>query len=108
VVERALPALAERRAGGGNNDCLISTLAHHSSSENVVCPCFLAVEGLSFLGEAYQQWRRLPLRALVALLEFLDRGEHLVEPDGIGVEHRPAAVRREAVAGEVDHVDVGS
>src|SRR5688572_1506331 len=50
------------------------------------------IEFPSFLGETNQQRRGLPLVALVALLEFLDRGEHLVEADGIGVEHRTAAV----------------
>src|SRR5882724_883207 len=66
------------------------------------------IEPPAFFSEFDEQRCRLPLRALVSLLEFLDRGEHLVQPCGIGIEHRAAAVRRKAVAREVDHVDVGS
>src|SRR6185503_5948694 len=65
------------------------------------------IEFPSFLGELDEQRRGFPLRPLVAFLEALDRAQNLVQPDGVGVEHRPAAVRREAVAGQVDHVDVG-
>src|SRR5262245_26467559 len=68
----------------------------------------LRVEALAVLCEPCEQRRRLPLRALVALPELVDRIQHLVQPDLVGVEHRPAAVGREAVAGEVHHVDVGS
>src|SRR5678815_3390197 len=64
------------------------------------------IEPPSFLGEFDEQGRGLPLRALVALLEFLDGGQHAGQAHRVGVEHRPAAVRREAVAGEVHHVDV--
>src|SRR6202007_1712706 len=67
----------------------------------------LRVEPLAFLGQLDEQRRGLPLRALVALLEALDGGEHLVEADAVGMEHRAAAVRQKAVAGEVHHVDVG-
>src|SRR2546426_3389983 len=65
------------------------------------------IEPPAFFGEFDKQRRRLPLRALVALLESFDRGEHLVQPDRIRIEHRPAAIRRKAVAREVNHVDVG-
>src|SRR5689334_24059131 len=66
-----------------------------------------SIEPPAFLGEFDEQRRGLPHRALVSLLELFDRGQHLVQAHGVGVEHRPAAVGREAVAGEVDHVDVG-
>src|SRR5512135_1263371 len=66
----------------------------------------LAVEAFAFLGELDQQRRGLPHLSLVALLELIDRGEHLGQADGVGVEHRAAAVGGEAVAGQVDHVDV--
>src|SRR6185503_193740 len=66
-----------------------------------------SIEPPAFLGEFDEQRRGLPHRTLVALLELLDRGQHLVQPHGVGVEHRPAAVGRKAVAGEVHHVDVG-
>src|SRR5947208_5172689 len=65
------------------------------------------IESPSFLGKFDEQGRRLPLRALVALLKSPDRRSHVVQPDGLGVEHRPAAIRRKAIAGEIDHVDVG-
>src|ERR1051325_5918375 len=66
-----------------------------------------SIEPPAFLGEFDEQRRGLPHRALVSLLELFDRGEHLLQAHGVGIEHRPAAVGREAVAGEVDHVDVG-
>src|SRR4051812_35863676 len=66
-----------------------------------------AIEFPSFLGEPDEQGRWLPRLPLVALLKRFDGFQNLVEPDRVGVEHRPAAIRREAVAGEVDHVDVG-
>src|SRR4051812_42897158 len=65
------------------------------------------IEFPSFLGELQQKRRRFPLVSLIPLLEGLDGGHNLVESDGVGVEHRPAAVRRKAVARQVDHVDVG-
>src|SRR6185369_3910078 len=67
-----------------------------------------AIEFSPFLGKFDEQGRGLPDLSHVALAEFFDRGEHLGQAHGVGVEHRPAAVGREAVAGEVDHVDVGS
>src|SRR5687768_15266788 len=51
------------------------------------------IEFPSFLGQFYEERRRLPLRPLVALLESFDRLQHLVQADGVGVEHRPAAER---------------
>src|SRR5438477_5731195 len=65
------------------------------------------IEPPSFLSEFDEQRRRLPLRALVTLLEPLDRLQHLVQSHGVGVEHPSAAIRRKAVAGEIDHVAVG-
>src|SRR5574341_2633832 len=51
-------------------------------------------------------WASL-VAALIALLETADAVEHLAQADGVGIEHRPAAIGREAVAREVHHVDVG-
>src|SRR5260221_7865271 len=65
------------------------------------------IEPPALFGEFDKQRRRLQLRALVALLEFLDRSQPAVRPGAVGMEHRPAAIGRKAVAGEVDHVDVG-
>src|SRR5262245_6442498 len=66
-----------------------------------------AIEFPSLFSEFDEERRGLPHLSHVALLEFLDGGQHLRQPHGVRVEHRPAAVGREAVAGEVDHVDVG-
>src|SRR5919197_6399569 len=52
------------------------------------------IEPPSFFREFDEQGRGLPLVALVALLETLDGCEHFVEAHGVGVEHRPAAIRR--------------
>src|SRR4051794_1236212 len=66
------------------------------------------IEFPSFLGELQQKRRRFPLGSLIAFLKGLDGSHNFVESYCVRVEHRPAAVRREAIAGEVDHVDVGS
>src|SRR3954468_4632297 len=66
-----------------------------------------AIEPPGFFRKFDEQGCRLPLASLVTLLKTLDRREDLVEPYGVRVEHRPAAKRRKAVAGEIDHVDVG-
>src|SRR5207244_2604066 len=64
------------------------------------------IESPSFFGEFHEQRGGLPLRTLIAFLKSFNRGDHAREPYGVGIEHRPAAVWREAVAGEVHHVDV--
>src|SRR6185503_20127177 len=64
------------------------------------------IEFPAFLGELHEERRRLPLRALIAFLKGLNTLQNLIESDAIRIEHRPAAVGRKAVAGEVDHVDV--
>src|SRR5207244_2242239 len=56
--------------------------------------------------EALQQRRGRPLLAVCAL-ELADAREHLAEADGVGPEHRAAAPGGEAVAVDIDHVDVG-
>src|SRR5690349_3817162 len=66
----------------------------------------LAIEFLSFLREFHEKRRRFPDGPLIAIGKGFDPAQDLVQPDGIRVEHRPAAVGREAVAGEVNHVDV--
>src|ERR1043165_1410736 len=67
----------------------------------------LAVEAFPFFRQPQKQSGRLPLLPVIPLLESFDRRDHLVQSHGIGVEHRPAAIRRGGVAGEVDHVGVG-
>src|SRR5919201_3273919 len=64
------------------------------------------IEPPSFFREFDEQRRGLPLVAVIALLESLDRAEHPVQSHGVGVEHRPAPIGREAVARQVHHIDV--
>src|SRR5258706_3067886 len=52
------------------------------------------IESPSFLRELDEQWRGLPRGALITGLKLLDRSQHLVQADRVGIEHRPAAVRR--------------
>src|SRR4030095_5125157 len=69
----------------------------------------LLVERLAFRREAREQWRRHPEVAVGARdrCEFAQPARDVVQPQHVGVEHRPTAIARKAVAGEVDDVDVG-
>src|SRR5215813_10525040 len=62
-------------------------------------------ETLALLGEPFEQWRGRP-RLAVARVEARHVGEHLLEPDLIGVEHGATTIAREPVAVEVRDVDV--
>src|SRR6218665_2919622 len=68
-----------------------------------------SVEGLAFGRQASQQRRGLPERAVVqrVLREALHRGDHVEQTQRVGIAHGPAAVEREPVAGQVDHVHIG-
>src|SRR5712692_11602126 len=63
-------------------------------------------KALALARELLQERRRAP-EVAVRAVEALHIREHPIEPDRVGVEHRPAAPSREAVAGDVDDVDVG-
>src|SRR5690606_13443670 len=52
-----------------------------------------------------QELGRFPEFAM-DLVEAADRGEHLVEADLLGPEHRPAPIDGEAIAEKVDDVDI--
>src|SRR6185436_16358134 len=65
------------------------------------------IEFPSFVRKFHEKGRRLPDGPLVSSLKLLDRIQDVLQADRVGIEHRPAAVGREAVAGQVDHVDVG-
>src|SRR5215471_1714286 len=62
-------------------------------------------ELLSFFGELLEQRRRLPPIAML-FVELRDAVVNLLEADSIGIPHWPAAVRREAVAVDIDDVDI--
>src|SRR5579884_782696 len=62
-------------------------------------------EALSLARQLLQERRRAPPEAM-RLMEPLHIGIDLVETDRVGIEHRPAAPGGEAIAGEIDHVDI--
>src|ERR1700674_2743848 len=68
-----------------------------------------AVERLAFRREFGQQQRRLPERRICMRIGRQARhaAHDVVETQHIGVEHGPAAIQRKAIAGQIDHVDVG-
>src|SRR5687768_7459191 len=80
-------------------------------------PCFSlsrwVVEGPALGGEFLQQLRRFPCTGISNSLAMFVGGEFLHAPQDLGqahaarMEHRAAAMHREAVSREVDHVDVG-
>src|SRR5690606_33624938 len=109
-VEAAAPGLRQRRAGGGN-DHYVSHVYPLVGGAGVAPPRRKAlVEGLAFGGELREQRGRLPELLVGARpgRDPLDGAHHVHQANPVGIEHRPAAEHREAVAGEVDHVDVGS
>src|SRR5688572_22045585 len=71
----------------------------HSGVRAVETITASVIEFPSFLGELYEERCRFPLISLVALLKGLNGSQDLVQADAVGIEHRPAAVGREAVAG---------
>src|SRR5437763_1622819 len=60
---------------------------------------------LSLCGQLLQQRRGLPELA-VLFVKFQNAVVNVFQADGIGIPHRPAAMSREAVAVDVDDVDV--
>src|SRR4051812_31745100 len=65
----------------------------------------LGVEAAPFGDQPLEQRRRLPVVAEPRAI-FLHAGKDRRQPDRLGVEHRPAAVPREAETVAVDDVDV--
>src|SRR5712692_11280033 len=67
-----------------------------------------SMEGFPFGGQSGEQRRRLPeIRIAVRICgKTLHPAHHAIKPNRVGIEHRPAAEPREAIAGEVNHVDV--
>ena len=60
------------------------------------------------LCETDQQIRGRPPTIAETLGIGPDPGEDLVQTDRVGVEHRPAAITREAVAIGIDHIDIAA
>src|SRR5262245_41832366 len=60
----------------------------------------------SFADQPHQQRRRLPVHGAEHLPVLFHSGQQNRQADGVCVEHRTAAIAREAVAGAPDHVDV--
>src|SRR5690554_2630991 len=63
-------------------------------------------ELLALAHQALEQLRRLPLVAADSVLELLNACQDLIQSDLVGPEHRPPAVRREAIAVYPDNIDI--
>src|SRR5690606_12563639 len=59
----------------------------------------------SFFGQFLEQRCRLPPGAQL-LVEFADAGVDTIQTDRVSIEHRPALMGREAVAVDIDDVDI--
>src|SRR6516165_2627856 len=84
------------------------TCTRKTATEQLRSSALLLVEVgelLAFLGELLEQRRGLPPVA-VLLMEFRDAIVDRLQADRIGVPHGSAAVCREAVAVDVDDVDI--
>src|SRR5579864_831402 len=60
---------------------------------------------LAFFRQALQKRTRLPKLA-VLLVEFFNAVMDFFQTDGVGIPHRPTAIGREAVAVQVNDVDI--
>src|SRR5438105_11612353 len=67
------------------------------------------VEGLAFRRELGQQWRRLPERRICMRIcrQARHAAHDVIETQHVGVQHGPAAIQRKAIAGQINHVDIG-
>src|SRR5690606_10110570 len=59
----------------------------------------------TFSGQFFQQRCRLPPLA-AACVQLANRRQYLVQADAVGIEHRPTAPSGEAIAVQVDEVDI--
>src|SRR6266403_2421450 len=68
-----------------------------------------AVERLAFRRELGQQWSRLPERWICMRIRRQARhaAHDVVATQHVGVQHGPAAIQRKAIAGQINHVDIG-
>src|SRR6185436_1685534 len=70
------------------------------------CRCSTSpVELPAFTRETFKQWRWRP-ELTVRLVKPLHARIHLIQTDGVGIEHRAASVARETVTVEIDDIDV--
>src|SRR4051812_23162451 len=76
-----------------------------TSTSIIFEPSALRIKASSFRNQLLQHRRRLPVVAEPGAI-LLHAREDRRQADGVGVEHRPAAVAREAEAVDVDDVDV--
>src|SRR5260221_5365103 len=87
--------------------CVLCVLCGKKSDSLRRCAELLVEVGkaLTFFRELFEQWRWLP-PVSVLLVKFADTLVHFLEADGVRVPHWTAAVRRKAVTGEINDVDV--
>src|SRR6478609_1396868 len=67
--------------------------------------CIEVCEAFAFFHQTLQQRRRLPEFSVLPV-KFADAVVNFFEADSVCIPHRPAAVRGETIAGEVDDVDI--
>src|SRR5690606_5190714 len=87
----------------------ISMVGPHCYSAVGSCGCPQKVleigEFAAFFGQLFQQRGRLPPGAQL-LVEFADPCVHAIQADRVSIEHGAALMRREAVAIDIDDIDV--
>src|SRR5258706_1912757 len=79
----------------------------HSGVRAVETITASVIEFPSFVREFHEQRCGLPDGPLVSRLEFLHRVQDIPQADRIGIEHRPAAIRRETQPPAVAHCQTG-
>src|SRR5215469_1969934 len=62
-------------------------------------------EFLALFDQLFQEWRRLPQRAML-FFELGDAVIDFLQPHRVGIPHRTAAIGRETVAVQINDVDV--
>src|SRR3954462_10807107 len=92
-------------------DTMTASTTGFSSGAFAGCgPVDGGVETAALGRQLRDEFRRLPERRIGVRIarELAHAPGYLAEPDAAGMEHRATALHREAVAAEVDHVDVRS
>src|SRR6187399_1993834 len=80
-----------------------------ASTTTLLLLCRRVFEGLALRSELCEELRRLPESGVGVFVgrEFLHAPDYHAETHAACVEHRPATLHGESVAGEIYHVDVG-
>src|SRR6185295_1027050 len=65
----------------------------------------LLIELLAFGGESFEQHRGFPVFAMCGMIG-LHGCQHFVQPNRIGVEHRPPAIARKTITVDINNIDI--